>query len=325
MFEFTSIGPTKVDCDGCHDFVYVSYNKTDASQLDMEGNNNNRIVLIEKYAKIAQKIKDMEVYDDDIWVVSFPKSGTTWTMEMTWLLNNDLNYKMARDVELSHRVPMLEISGVLNLFPEGSADTVINMRRPRHIKTHLNVALLPDKLWTSKAKVFYVARNPKDCIVSYFHHSRHITGYHGSMDDFVETFLQDKVLYTPYFEHIQAFWNLRHKPNIMMFMYEDMQADLLSILRKISEFLGKNYTDKQLIELKEHLSADKMRKNPSCNNDVFLSEAQKRNNPVNDGTYTFIRKAKVGGYKEELSQHFIERIDKWTEESLKFTDFRFKC
>lgn len=107
MFEFTSIGLTKVDCDGCHSFVNVSYNKTDGSTAD-ETNNNNHIVLTEKYKSIAKKIKDMEVYDDDIWVVSFPKAGTTWTMEMTWLLNNDLNYKVAKEVELSHRVPMLE-------------------------------------------------------------------------------------------------------------------------------------------------------------------------------------------------------------------------
>uniref|UniRef100_A0A336LZF5 CSON005747 protein n=1 Tax=Culicoides sonorensis TaxID=179676 RepID=A0A336LZF5_CULSO len=326
MFEFASVGPTKIDCDGCHNFVYVSVkNDNNNETFDKTENEKNKIVLIEKFQSIARKIKEMEVYDDDIWVVSFPKSGTTWTMEMTWLLNNDLDYEMAKDIELSRRFPMLEISGVLNLFPEGSVDNVINLTRPRHIKTHLNYAMLPDKLWTSRAKIFYVARNPKDCIVSYFHHSRHITGYHGTMDDFVETFLQDKVLYTPFFEHILGFWNIRHRPNMMFLMYEDMQADLLSILKKISEFLGKNYTENQLLKLVDHLSAKNMRKNPSCNNDFFLSEARKRNNPVKDNQFTFIRKAKVGAYKEELSEKYIQRIDEWTAESLKNTDFRFKC
>lgn len=67
------------------------------------------------------------------------------------------------------------------------------------------------------------------------------------------------------------------------------------------------------------------KENPSCNNDLFLSEARKRNNPVNDGTYTFIRKAKVGAYKEELSPHYVRRIDEWTSEALKQTDFKFRC
>lgn len=81
------------------------------------------------------------------------------------------------------------------------------------------------------------------------------------MDDFVETFLQDKVLYTPFFEHILGFWNIRNNPNVMILMYEDMQADLLSILKKICTFLNKNYSEAMLVKLKDHLSADKMRSN----------------------------------------------------------------
>lgn len=80
------------------------------------------------------------------------------------------------------------------------------------------------------------------------------------MDDFVETFLQDKVLYTPFFNHILGFWSIRkNHPNMMMLMYEDMQADLLSVLKKISNFLNKNYTEDALKVLADHLSADKMR------------------------------------------------------------------
>ena len=33
-------------------------------------------VFSEKY---AERIYNMEVYDDDIWIVTFPKCGTTWT------------------------------------------------------------------------------------------------------------------------------------------------------------------------------------------------------------------------------------------------------
>lgn len=69
MLEFKSVGPTKIDCDGCHNHVYVSVKK----EGEIVETNNGKIVLIEKFESIAKQIKEMEVYDDDIWVVSFPK------------------------------------------------------------------------------------------------------------------------------------------------------------------------------------------------------------------------------------------------------------
>ena len=32
----------------------------------------------------------------DVWVVTPPKCGTTWTQEMVWLLANDLDYEGAK-------------------------------------------------------------------------------------------------------------------------------------------------------------------------------------------------------------------------------------
>lgn len=54
------------------------------------------------------KIKNMEVYEDDIWIVTFPKCGTTWTQEMLWLIKNDLNYEEAKAKDLSLRSSFLE-------------------------------------------------------------------------------------------------------------------------------------------------------------------------------------------------------------------------
>ena len=44
----------------------------------------NGLVLPRRFAEnIAKKTYSMEVYEDDIWVVSFPKCGTTWTQVKT--------------------------------------------------------------------------------------------------------------------------------------------------------------------------------------------------------------------------------------------------
>lgn len=41
-------------------------------------------------------------------------------------------------------------------------------------------------------QVVYVARNPKDMCVSYYHHCRHVYNMKGTFEEFAELFLQDK-------------------------------------------------------------------------------------------------------------------------------------
>lgn len=48
-------------------------------------------------------------------------------------------------------------------------EALANMPSPRVIKTHLPLSLLPPSISEVGAKVIYVARNPKDVVVSYHH------------------------------------------------------------------------------------------------------------------------------------------------------------
>jgi hypothetical protein len=80
-------------------------------------------------------------------------------------------------------------------FPEKPLDMVENMVSPRFIKSHLPVALLPDQLWTVKPKIVYIRRNPKDTAVSFFHHHRLLHGYKGDLNDFMDAFIDDLILY----------------------------------------------------------------------------------------------------------------------------------
>ena len=55
-----------------------------------------------------ERIKNMEIFEDDIWVITFPKCGTTWTQEIVWLLNNNLDYEAARNTFIDVRFPFIE-------------------------------------------------------------------------------------------------------------------------------------------------------------------------------------------------------------------------
>lgn len=68
---------SKIDCAGCHDHMKVS----------LAGDSKRSCVMIKKYMDLfAERIKTMKIYKDDVFVVTFPKCGTTWTQELVWFV-----------------------------------------------------------------------------------------------------------------------------------------------------------------------------------------------------------------------------------------------
>lgn len=156
----------------------------------------NYCVLPEKHLNYMNEITSMEVRPDDVWTVAFPKCGITWAQEMVWLICHNLDYETANNVKLKVRCPFLELSS-LNTDEQDHKEVkamldVINERStssPRHIKTHLPLAFLPEKLWTVKPKIVYVCRDPRDVAVSYYHQYKNLHGFEGSLPDFLDLFL----------------------------------------------------------------------------------------------------------------------------------------
>ncbi|RZB40595.1 Sulfotransfer 1 domain containing protein [Asbolus verrucosus] len=69
--------------------------------------------LPQHYLEFQKEIDDFEVFDSDIWMCSFPRTGTTWMSEMVWLIANDFNYEKAK-VTMFERVRFLEFKLVKN-------------------------------------------------------------------------------------------------------------------------------------------------------------------------------------------------------------------
>lgn len=99
------------------------------------------------------------------------------------------------------------------------------MTTPRFIKTHLPFSLLPPNLLECGAKIFYVARNPKDVAVSYYHLNRLIKtlDFVGDFPKFWDYFEKNLHLWTPYWSHINEGWALRNHPNVLFLFYEDIK------------------------------------------------------------------------------------------------------
>lgn len=234
-----------------------------------------------KYQRYAQQIADFEVRPDDVWIVTFPKCGTTWTQEMVWLVDNDLDYATARRRYLTERFAFFEAVTVYDIkngvtvddneFSISSVRRAAELPSPRYIKTHLPAELLPRQLWTVRPKIVYTARNPKDTAVSFYHHYRNIQGYLGTFDDFMEAFLADQVIWAPFHSHILNFWRVRNEPNVLFLTYEEMKRDLASVLRRVTAFFGKAYGDAELAELNGALQVDAMRAREAANGEDILT------------------------------------------------------
>lgn len=282
-------------------------------------------VLTDNYKASAARITNLVVYEDDLWIVTAPKCGTTWTQEMMWLLDHNLDYAAAAEVNLIERSIFLEFCAIVPQIEEDTIAAVERMDRPRHIKSHLPMALLPKQLWTVRPRIVYCARNPKDMVTSFYHHYCHLHGYPGTKEAFLEAILHDQVMFQPQIPHTLDFWSIRNEPNVLFLHFEEMKRNMAAVLVRASRFLDKSYTKEQLAQLENHLSFDVMKNNNAANHTILLEQMQALNgrDDVKTSSFRFMRKGKIGSHREELTVEYIARLDAYIERQLHGTDFRF--
>lgn len=78
-----------------------------------------RFVLFAGYKDFADTVYNLKVRSDDVFVCTHPRSGTTWTQEIVWLICNDLDYETASTEVLDKRFPYLEYEfiDIVSMFP----------------------------------------------------------------------------------------------------------------------------------------------------------------------------------------------------------------
>lgn len=105
-----------------------------------------------------------------------------------------------------------------------------------------------------------MARNPKDVLVSSYHFLTGIGLWQGSLDEFTNQFIEDRIIFTSYWSHVMDFYRMRHEPNVFFITYEEMKKDLKSIVSKLSKFLEcKELNENEMEKLLEHLSFANMK------------------------------------------------------------------
>jgi hypothetical protein len=177
---------------------------------------------------------------------------------------------------------------------EVGKEVVASLPSPRFIKTHLPYNLTPHH---PQAKYIYVARNPFDCAVSFYHHTRgfvkHYDFAEGTFDDFFACFMAGEVDFGDYFDHLLS-WS-QSKTNLFWLIYENLQANPAKEIKRMAEFLGSDYQAKvENPELLEQIIYHSSFSQMSQNQLRWSSQRPADMSP-------FIRKGKVGDWKNYFS------------------------
>uniref|UniRef100_A0A8C3KPJ1 Sulfotransferase n=1 Tax=Calidris pygmaea TaxID=425635 RepID=A0A8C3KPJ1_9CHAR len=218
----------------------------------------------------------------DVLIATYPKSGTTWMQEILTLMFSHGDVLPAKTIPNWERAPWLEQI----YFRDALQDTAAR----RLITTHLPARVLAPALQQSKAKVIYVARNPKDVVVSFyhFHHLAKFLPDPGSFDTFLTRFLEGTVHYGSWFDHVKGWLGQRQHLDIFYVTYEELH-------QRLGAFLGCPLGPETLRALEEHCSFVAMRDNTMANYSLIPSEI------MDHSQGRFMRKGVVGDWRDHFS------------------------
>lgn len=221
-----------------------------------------------KFEACSAQIRTFHVRKDDIWVLSFPKTGTTWIQNIVWQLRNGFDFTKEpitlNDAQYLEWVMFdddPDVKKALKSIVENALEKLDQAPSPRIIKSHFPPNLLPIELWTVRPKIIYITRNPKDTAISNYHMlCNDFNNFNGTIEEYFDLFLNDNTWYAPFNAHVINFWQLRHLDHFLFLTYEELSADRVKEIKKISDFLECPHSDEDFKLLSEYVSFDNMRK-----------------------------------------------------------------
>jgi len=232
----------------------------------------------------------LKIYEDDVFIVSYPKSGNTWTR---FLIAN-----------LIYREKHPDFSNINELIPDPEvlAKRILDrLPRPRYIKSH-------QYFDPRYPRVVYIVRDPRDVVLSeyYFDIKRRAIADDYPLHQFVSRFVRGEVnhSYGTWGENAATwFYARRSDPRFLLVRYEALQSRAMDELGRIASFLGLSADREQLSFTVEQSSADRMRELEKKQAHLWSSTRETRKDKP------FVRSAKAGGWKTELPEAGVAAIE----------------
>jgi Sulfotransferase domain len=233
--------------------------------------------------------RSLRTYPDDTFIVSYPKSGNTWT-----------RFLVASLIHSEEPMTFMKADQVIPTIDAQSRKYFKDLPRPRVIKSHFPFD-------QNYKRVIYIVRDPKDVAVSQYHYQikRKVLQDGHPLEEWIPRFVAGETCpYGSWGENVGSWLAARNaNPEFLLLRYEDMIRRTDVELIKVAKFLGIDPTPERIQWAIEQSTADRMRKLEQKEAGQWESTKDTRKDKF------FVRSAKAGEGKSTLPPACIEQIE----------------
>lgn len=233
--------------------------------------------------------RNLTVFPDDAFLVSYPKSGNTWA-----------RFLIANLLRPQEKVGFSSIHAIIPGIDVVPHRDMLRFPRPRIIKSH-------QYFDTRYRRVVYIVRDPRDVALSEYHAQRKSKriGDDSPIEEFVRRFVAGESCdYGSWGEHAASWLSTRYgQPGFLLVRYEDMIENTARELSRMAGFLGVHATPELIEQAVSRSRADNMRKLEKSQAALFNATKDTRQDIL------FVRSARAGGWHSELPESCILQIE----------------
>jgi len=233
--------------------------------------------------------RNLTVFPDDSYIVSYPRSGSTW---LRFLVGNLLS--------TNEPISFNNLEKVIPDIHVNSARHIASIPRPRLLKSH-------EYFDHRYRKVVYLVRDPRDVVVSYYRYHLKVRqlqdGY--PIDQYVHEFLNGELEPWRSWQGNVASWLEARdgSPHFLFIRYEELLDNTARELSRIAEFLGINTSSASLDRAVRLSSAQRMRELEQTQGAEWVTIKGGRED------IPFIGKGTSGQWKTALSETVVSDIE----------------
>src|ERR1039458_2642310 len=237
--------------------------------------------------------RGLTVFPDDVFLVSYPRSGNTWTR---FLIGNLVHQdEPVTFTNVESRIPEIY------LFP----DRVLRrLPHPRMLKSH-------ECFDPRYKRIIYIVRDPRDVAISYYHYAIKLRWIDQDypIEKFVPRFVAAEVdvramWAASWSDHVMSWVSMRNgSDGFLLLRYEDMIQNTEHELSRVACFLNFKPTTERLTRAVQLSSADHMRDlEKKGAHEWQLTKRTRVDKP-------FVRTAAPGDWRASLSSAAVAEIE----------------